>query len=396
MKYYIVFSLCILFCLSTQGQDRIQAQINELKGDLANIIRVNKAQSQQITELEQQVTTLNALNGEVARNKAQAQRITELEQQVAALNALNGSSANFQQLIGASVVPVGTIMPYYGDLDALPSNWMLCDGSRIDDPGSPLYKESKLSVSGRRRPIAKVPNLDEYFVRGTTEPEQVNEPGGQDKVRDHIHSLPDHKHYMSHSHSFNTDKEGISWIRDPDYNYGLYTKVGYDHRRYFIAAETKKEFYERTAHSHSGRTDSGRSYTSSAGDGYSGFSGGHDNKPRYKSFYYIIKIRNFERPYLGVVNPRELNSRIAEELGISQTQGIDITEVTSGSAAATAGLKVHDIIIKVDNIFTLDVATFSSEIAKHQIGDRVQLTIVRNGREQIITVTLGARPRTRP
>ncbi len=35
-------------------------------------------------------------------------------------------------------VPVGAILPYVGPLDALPPEWVPCDGRRIADPDSPL------------------------------------------------------------------------------------------------------------------------------------------------------------------------------------------------------------------------------------------------------------------
>ena len=35
-------------------------------------------------------------------------------------------------------VPVGTILPYAGSIEALPANWLPCDGRKVTDPQSPL------------------------------------------------------------------------------------------------------------------------------------------------------------------------------------------------------------------------------------------------------------------
>ena len=42
------------------------------------------------------------------------------------------------QQSGLAGVPVGTVLPYIGPLDALPSEWVPCDGRIVSDPNSPL------------------------------------------------------------------------------------------------------------------------------------------------------------------------------------------------------------------------------------------------------------------
>lgn len=338
----------------------------------------------QIEVLQDQVNALVRDMKKIERtNEAQAKRITELEQQVTALNALNGSSANFQQLIGASVVPVGTIMPYYGDLDALPSNWMLCNGNRITDPGSPLYRQ-------------RAPELDGYFIRGTDSASDVNKPGGQDKISGHSHSIPSHRHKVGdHTHTIDLPTSRIkhdNWSFD--YGYKVVATEGYNGLRFIAGGDSESDLYHQ--HNVSGRTSNASSgYTDNSGTLSSSNAGAHDNRPHYRSFYYIIKIRNFERPDLGIT-PQELNSRVASQLGIARTQGIYIKAISAGGAAAGTGLKQGDIIIEVDGIITIENGLFEREIAKHQIGDRIQLTIIRGSKEQTVTVTLKAKLKTGP
>lgn len=84
-------------------------------------------------------------------------------------------------------------------------------------------------------------------------------------------------------------------------------------------------------------------------------------------------------PYLGV--------------GTGTTQeGQVIGTVEPGSPADTAGLEPGDIVIAMDgNTFTED-ATFMDLLLEHRAGDMVTLTVSRDGAEQNLTVTLGARP----
>ena len=69
------------------------------------------------------------------------------------------------------------------------------------------------------------------------------------------------------------------------------------------------------------------------------------------------------------------------------------------SPADQAGLKVHDIIVKL-NDESLKVSNqaqlqwFKKHIEKFQPGDTIKLTVVRNGEEREIEVELGKRPKS--
>lgn len=68
--------------------------------------------------------------------------------------------------------------------------------------------------------------------------------------------------------------------------------------------------------------------------------------------------------------------------------GVYITEVAKDGAAEKAGLQTGDIIIKINDE---DVATYEELTAKkneHKAGETIELTYVRNGSEEKVTVTL--------
>lgn len=70
-------------------------------------------------------------------------------------------------------------------------------------------------------------------------------------------------------------------------------------------------------------------------------------------------------------------------------QGALIAEVRSGSPAAKAGLKKGDRIVAIDGYEVKRMTELAAAIRKHKPGDKVTLTIVRQGKESKIPVTLG-------
>lgn len=63
--------------------------------------------------------------------------------------------------------------------------------------------------------------------------------------------------------------------------------------------------------------------------------------------------------------------------------------VVSGSPADQAGLKAGDIITKINSQTIDSNHSLTSVVADHKPGDKVTLTIVRNGKTQTLTATLG-------
>ena len=68
--------------------------------------------------------------------------------------------------------------------------------------------------------------------------------------------------------------------------------------------------------------------------------------------------------------------------------GVYLAGVNSGSAAERAGLKIGDGILAVDGTEVSSAAALSSQIAQHKAGETIKLTILRDGGEQTVSVTL--------
>ncbi len=127
----------------------------------------------------------------------------------------------------------------------------------------------------------------------------------------------------------------------------------------------------------------------------------------------LIERGRYPHPWLGVsilaLIPDVLQALGEVGVDVGVEQGVLVTEVVSGSPAATAGIRGGDRTVELDTvsvsvggdiITAIDgqpVATGQDVTlyldANTKVGDTVELTVVRDGRELTISVTLGELPR---
>jgi serine protease Do len=101
----------------------------------------------------------------------------------------------------------------------------------------------------------------------------------------------------------------------------------------------------------------------------------------------IIKFGNVQRGYLGIYLD-DLDSRKAEEYGVKVNDGVYVREFTENSAGKAGGAQVGDVIVKVDGMNIHSVPELQQAIGLHKPGDKVVLTVNRDGKEKDLTVTL--------
>lgn len=113
----------------------------------------------------------------------------------------------------------------------------------------------------------------------------------------------------------------------------------------------------------------------------------------------VLETGKFERPYLGVryllidpavVDQYDLDVKNGAFVAPSEDEGQP--SVLPGSPAARAGLKAGDIITNVDGDDIKGRATLITLLNNHRPGDKVDLTVIRDGKTQTIGVTLGIAP----
>jgi serine protease Do len=97
------------------------------------------------------------------------------------------------------------------------------------------------------------------------------------------------------------------------------------------------------------------------------------------------------------VSVQVLTPQLAEKLGLTGRSGVRVTRVLGGSAA-TAGLRVGDIITRIDDDAVeasqpSDEDLFATMVRQYKIGSAVKLAVLRDGKEQSLSVKLDASPR---
>lgn len=108
----------------------------------------------------------------------------------------------------------------------------------------------------------------------------------------------------------------------------------------------------------------------------------------------IDSLRRGQRPsrgYLGV-GLQPLDENIAESLGLPKDRGEIVRSVQPNEPAARAGLQQGDVIVRVGGREVNPDQTVSYLIANTPVGSKVPVDIIRGGRRQTLTVTVGQRP----
>ena len=101
----------------------------------------------------------------------------------------------------------------------------------------------------------------------------------------------------------------------------------------------------------------------------------------------LIKYGNVQRGYLGV-NISEVNSKMVEEKGLKVNDGVYVGAFPSGSAAESAGLKVNDVIVKIDGISTGSQSKLMELVGRKRPGETVVVTVNRDGAVKDFNVIL--------
>lgn len=105
----------------------------------------------------------------------------------------------------------------------------------------------------------------------------------------------------------------------------------------------------------------------------------------------LMKGSAITRGYLGV-QMQPLTADLAEAFGVAKDNGTIVARVEPGQAAEKAGIRQGDVIVKVNNQDVTPDQTLSYIVANVTPGARIPIELIRDGRRQTVTVTVGTRP----
>ena len=110
-----------------------------------------------------------------------------------------------------------------------------------------------------------------------------------------------------------------------------------------------------------------------------------------KIYEDIVEFGNVQQALLGV-SGSGLNARIAEELGIEETEGFYVAGLEDSMGAKEAGIQEKDIIIKINETPIRRFADLTGYLGSKRPGDNVAVTFIRNGEEKTVSVELKKTP----
>jgi serine protease Do len=101
------------------------------------------------------------------------------------------------------------------------------------------------------------------------------------------------------------------------------------------------------------------------------------------------------RGFMGVVLT-DVDPDLQRSLKLGSVHGALVQDVTAGSPGERAGLRVYDLIIKIDGKRVATNDEIIREVARLAPGTLTHLQVMRDGGERMLTVRLGERPSRQP
>jgi len=105
----------------------------------------------------------------------------------------------------------------------------------------------------------------------------------------------------------------------------------------------------------------------------------------------ILEYGEVRRGRLGVVG-QDLTNELADAFNLDVTQGVVVAQVVEGSAAEKAGIKERDVITEVNGSAIRDFGQLANAIGLRQPGEKVTISLIRDGKNKTVKATLAAQP----
>lgn len=104
----------------------------------------------------------------------------------------------------------------------------------------------------------------------------------------------------------------------------------------------------------------------------------------------LLEFGEVRRGWLGV-SLQEVNAELAEQFELEDESGVLLSEILPDTPAEDAGLRRGDVVTEIQGEQFESLNDFRNRIADLDPGTEVDLTVVRDGRARVVSVTLGSR-----
>jgi serine protease Do len=107
-------------------------------------------------------------------------------------------------------------------------------------------------------------------------------------------------------------------------------------------------------------------------------------------YQQLVADGKVTRGYLGIYG-EDITAEMAKLFGIENQKGIIVNKLMPDGPAGKGGVERGDIIVKKDGKAVDDWNTFRNVIARTSPGTKIELTVIREGKEKTLTVALEPR-----
>jgi Do/DeqQ family serine protease len=101
----------------------------------------------------------------------------------------------------------------------------------------------------------------------------------------------------------------------------------------------------------------------------------------------FMKFGKIQRGYLGI-RYKEIDDQFAKDKDLPSVKGVYVQDIVEGGAAEKAGMKKGDVILQMQGMPVDSKSELQEIISQHNPGDKLSLTVYRDGKQMDLTLTL--------
>jgi S1-C subfamily serine protease len=101
----------------------------------------------------------------------------------------------------------------------------------------------------------------------------------------------------------------------------------------------------------------------------------------------FLQFGSVQRAFLGITI-QDLDWNLANDMGLKISEGVLVNGVVGSGAAAKAGMKKNDVVVRVNDRAVRSSAELLETVAIQRPGDQITVTINRAGKEMNLSAKL--------
>ena len=105
----------------------------------------------------------------------------------------------------------------------------------------------------------------------------------------------------------------------------------------------------------------------------------------------IIATGKVSHPFIGIEGIT-ISDEISKQFNLGNLEGVYIANVIEGGPAEKAGIMAGDVIIIIDGEQIMTYGDLIALLRDHKVGEKISVTVIRNGEEKVFDVGLIERP----